>query len=435
MTGKDTIFALATAPGKAGVAIVRISGPASLSALSTFGVAPPPVRYMALRRLEREGDLIDTALVVRFAGGASFTGEEMVELHLHGGRAVVARVLEDLGVLSGFRSAEPGEFTRRALDAGRMDLTEVEGLADLIDAETEAQRRLAVQLADGALSATIAEVRKGAVHALALTEAAIDFADEDDAPEDVSDEVGIVLTSVDAALRRLVDGARRGEKVREGFRVALVGAPNVGKSTLLNAISGREAAITSPHAGTTRDAIEVACDIGGLPVVFVDLAGLREASDEVEAEGVRRARRIAEEADLRLFLVGPELEEVDDGVECREGDIVVRTKADIPLPRDLELTSDFHISARDYVGVGDLLAEIGRRLEGRVIGFAAASRSRHSERLAKALEKIGEARSAEEGEVRSLVIREAVRYLDEIVGIVDVEDVLGEIFSRFCMGK
>lgn len=435
MTGKDTIFALATAPGKAGVAIVRVSGPAAVSSLAAFGVAPPPARYMALRRLEREGDLIDTALVVRFAEGASFTGEEMVELHLHGGRAVIARVLEELGALSGFRSAEPGEFTRRALDAGRMDLTEVEGLADLIDAETEAQRRLAAQLADGALSATIAEVRKGAVHALALTEAAIDFADEDDAPEDVSDEVAGILAGVDAALRRLVDGARRGEKVRDGFRVALVGAPNVGKSTLLNAIAGREAAITSPHAGTTRDAIEVACDIGGLPVVFVDLAGLRDAYDEVEAEGVRRARRFAEEADLRLFLFGPETKEIDDSVGCRKDDIIVRTKADLPEQGQFAGTADFSICAPDYIGVGDLLAEIGRRLEGRVVGFAAASRSRHSERLAKALERIGAAQTARDGEVRSLVIREAVRYLDEIVGIVDVEEVLGEIFSRFCMGK
>lgn len=435
MTGKDTIFALATAPGKAGVAIVRISGPEAVSSLTEFGAAPPPPRFMALRRLEREGELIDTALVVRFAEGASFTGEEMVELHVHGGRAVIASVLEALGVLPGFRLAEPGEFTRRALDAGRMDLTEVEGLADLIDAETEAQRRLAVQLADGALSATIAEVRTSAVHALALTEASIDFADEDDAPEDVADEVVRVLASIDAALGQLLDSARRGEKVRDGFRVALVGAPNVGKSTLINAIAGREVAITSPHAGTTRDAIEAACDIAGLPVVFVDLAGLREASDEVEAEGVRRARRLAEEADLRLFLVAPDDYEIDSSVGFREGDIVVRTKVDVAGVSQSRDSSEFDISAPKYIGVGDLLTEIGRRLEGRVVGFAAASRSRHKERLQMALESVRAAQSVEIGEVRSLVIRDAVRYLDEIVGIVDVEEVLGEIFSRFCMGK
>lgn len=430
MSVRDTIFALATAPGKAGVAVVRLSGPQAGAAPGAFGAAPTQPRRMALRRLERHGELIDMALVVWFEAGASFTGEEMAEFHLHGGRAVVARMLDELATLEGLRLAEPGEFTRRALEAGRLDLTEVEGLADLIDAETEAQRRLAAQLVDGSLSHSISEIRRAAVHALALTEASIDFADEDDAPEDVTEDVLRELGAMEAALRRLVDGSKAGERVREGFRVALVGAPNVGKSSLLNAIAGREAAITSPIAGTTRDAIEVACDIAGLPVVFVDLAGLRQAEDEIEAEGVSRAVRFAGDADLRLFLRGPEVDDPPGSVAFREGDLWVWTKSDVSAG-----DADFQVCAPRYEGIPSLLTEIGHRLGERVKGSAAASRSRHTRRLSGALSSVQRAKTLQEGELRSLCIREAVRSLDEIVGIVDVEDVLGEIFSRFCMGK
>lgn len=426
----DTIYSQATAPGKAGVAIVRISGPGAIEALTAIAGPPPEPRYLALRRLRDQEEVIDDALVVRFDPGASFTGEAVAELHLHGGVAVVARTLAALSRQPGLRPASAGEFTRRALDAGRLDLTQVEGLADLIDAETEAQRRVAVAISTGSLSATVEKLRASAIEALALVEASIDFADEDDAPEDVAAEVGERIGYMMRELTALVGVTKVGERIRDGFRVALVGAPNVGKSSLLNAISGKEAAIESPIAGTTRDVIEVACDIGGLPVTFVDMAGLRASDNAVEAEGVRRAFRVAEDADLRLFLSSPDVAAVDANGLFREGDLTVWTKSDLGAG-----IADLSVSSLSRDGLTELLDEIAERLRSRAMASVSASRSRQTIIMSKAIDDLSHVAPGEALEIASANFRAVIDRLDELIGVVGTEDVLGEIFSRFCMGK
>lgn len=427
---RETIFALATAPGRAGVAIVRVSGPAAAAAAREMSGELAAPRMLVVRRIMDGEELLDVGMVVWFAEGASYTGEEMVEFHLHGGRAVVARVLDALAGRSGFRAAAAGEFTRRALDAGRMDLTQVEGLADLIDAETEAQRKFALRVAGGALADAVKSMRDQAIRILALIEASIDFADEEDAPDDVSAEVAAGADALLGDLMRLTSVARAGERLREGYRVAIVGAPNVGKSSLLNAIAGREAAITSPIAGTTRDVIEVACEIEGLPVVFIDTAGLRETQDLVESEGVSRAREVSRAADLRIFLDAPDVSEaVDDDLQ-RTGDLSVWAKADLSSG-----PGDYAVSAKTYEGVPALLKGVADRLQPKAMGSMIASRQRQYQRLVGSGEDVKAAIGAQSMEIAAENIRLAVRQLDEIIGIVDVEDVLDEIFSRFCIGK
>ncbi|MGH1446043.1 MAG: tRNA uridine-5-carboxymethylaminomethyl(34) synthesis GTPase MnmE, partial [Cognatishimia sp.] len=321
----DTVFALATAPGKAGVAVVRVSGPAVADvAAALFGELPAP-RMASLKVLcDAGGVRLDQALVLYFEQGRSFTGEEVLEFHLHGSIAVVNRVLRVLGDLNGLRLAEAGEFTRRALENGCLDLAQVEGLADLIDAETEAQRRQALRVLSGDLGKVAERWRSDLIRAAALIEATIDFADED-VPVDVTPEVEALLNGVLSVLAKEISGVETAERIRTGFEVAIVGAPNVGKSTLLNALAGREAAITSEFAGTTRDVIEVRMDLSGLPVTLLDTAGLRDTDDHVEGIGIERAKERAVAADLRVFLI-------EDGqspdFEPLAGDIVVAAKAD-----------------------------------------------------------------------------------------------------------
>ena len=427
---RETIFALATAPGRAGVAIVRVSGPAAAAAAQEMSGELAAPRMLVVRRIMDGEELLDVGMVVWFAEGASYTGEEMVEFHLHGGRAVVARVLGALAARSGFRAAAAGEFTRRALDAGRMDLTQVEGLADLVDAETEAQRKLALRVAGGALADAVKSMRDQAIRILALIEASIDFADEEDAPDDVSAEVAAGAEALLGDLMRLTSVAKAGERLREGYRVAIVGAPNVGKSSLLNAIAGREAAITSPIAGTTRDVIEVACEIEGLPVVFIDTAGLRETQDVVESEGVSRAREVSRAADLRIFLEAPDVSVAVDEDLRREGDLSVWAKSDL-----LSGTGDYAVSAKTYEGVPALLKGVADSLQPKAIGSLIVSRQRHYQKLVAAGERVEAATSGHSMEISAENMRLAVLQLDEIIGIVDVEDVLDEVFSRFCIGK
>lgn len=423
----DTIFALASAPGAAGVAVVRISGVAAFSAAERLAGALPDARRAALRVVrDRDGAVLDEALVLRFDAGASFTGEDVVELQLHGSPAVVSAVLGELGRMDGLRQAEAGEFTRRALENGRLDLAQVEGLADLIEAETEAQRRQAMRVLSGRLGEMAEGWRRDLVRAAALVEATIDFADED-VPVDVMPEVSELLGRVLVSLEAEQNGVRVAERVRQGFEVAILGAPNVGKSTLLNALAGRDAAITSEIAGTTRDVIEVRMDLGGLPVTFLDTAGLRETEDFVEKLGIQRARERAEGADLRVLLTDGE--DLPD-VEVTPGDIVLRSKSD--------LSQQGGISGKTGEGVSDLVERIRAELANRASVIGTATRDRHRAAMEVAG---GHLRAAvamgpdAEADFVAEEIRTAVRALDSLVGRVDVENLLDEIFSSFCIGK
>ncbi|SFS19783.1 tRNA uridine-5-carboxymethylaminomethyl(34) synthesis GTPase MnmE [Yoonia litorea] len=425
----DTIFALATAQGRAGVAVVRISGPAAADSVARLCTNVPERRGVRKLR-DAEGALLDEALVLTFAAGHSFTGETVIELHLHGSPAVVQAVLRELGNMPDLRQAEAGEFTRRALENGRLDLAEVEGLADLIDAETESQRRQAIRVFSGALGALAGEWREKLIRAAALLEATIDFADEE-VPVDVFPEVTALLTNVSAAMKREAEGVQIAERVRDGFEVAIIGAPNAGKSTLLNRLAGRDVAITSEIAGTTRDVIEVRMDLGGLPVTMLDTAGLRETEDVVEGLGVARARERAEQADLRVYLLSPgETRPAASG----EDDIVVWGKA------DLGASETPRVSGQTGEGVDELIENIRKRLETKVGMIGVAMRERHRTAMLRAIGHMDDAQSmmvAEAGlaDIIAEELRSAIRAVDSIVGRVDVEQVLGEIFSSFCIGK
>ncbi|MGH1355151.1 MAG: tRNA uridine-5-carboxymethylaminomethyl(34) synthesis GTPase MnmE [Thalassovita sp.] len=427
----DTIFALATAHGKAGVAVIRISGPlAHVAGQALAGDLPPP-RRAGLRLLrDSDGVRLDEALVLVFEDERSFTGEPVVELQLHGSTAVVSAVLRVLSETKGLRQAEPGEFTRRALENGRLDLAQVEGLSDLIEAETEAQRRQALRVLSGDLGDRAEEWRRDLIRAAALLEATIDFADEE-VPTDVSPEVSTLMQGVLASLQHEITGVSSAERVRTGFEVAIVGAPNVGKSTLLNALAGRDAAITSEFAGTTRDVIEVRMDLGGLPVTLLDTAGLRETKDKVEEIGIARARERAGLADLRVFLVQGD-ETPDFAPE--HGDIVLKAKADL-----LDDKSGA-VSGASGEGVQNLIEEVTARLSERAASIGVATRERHRIAMLRAVESLQEAErlalfGEEMTDLAAEELRTGVRALDSLVGRVDVENVLDEIFSSFCLGK
>ena len=427
----DTIYALATARGRSGLAVVRVSGPAAFAAGAALCGSLPDARVAGLRRLSWGGELLDEALVLSFAKGASFTAEAVVELHCHGGPAVVGAVLRALADQPGLRLAEPGEFTRRALENGVLDLAQVEGLADLIDAETEAQRRQAVRVLSGSVGQKVDGWRRDLIRAGALLEATIDFADED-VPVDVSPEVLGLIDGLMADLGHEAAGVQAAERIREGFEVAIVGAPNAGKSTLLNQLAGREAAITSEIAGTTRDVIEVRMEIAGLPVTFLDTAGLRDTEDRLEQAGIDRALSRAQAADLRLFLSDgsdvPGLEPVGD-------DLVVVGKSDT-----ISSGSGLAVSGKTGQGVPELMARIGEILGQRVGSAGALVRERHRVAVTTAIAALAESRAEvvrddSRVELAAEHLRQAVRALDALVGRVDVDDLLGEIFASFCIGK
>ena len=426
----DTIFALATAQGKAGVAVVRVSGPAAFDACLSIAGAMPDMRQSSLRRLKAaDGTHLDEALVLTFPAGQSFTGENVVEFQLHGSIAVVRAVLSELGRLEGLRLAEPGEFTRRALENERLDLAQIEGLADLIEAESEAQRRQALRVLEGKLGDKAEGWRRDLIRASALIEATIDFADEE-VPENVFPEVLELLSKVETQLKEEAEGAKVAERIREGFEIAIVGAPNAGKSTLLNMLAGREAAITSEYAGTTRDVIEVRMDLNGLPVTLLDTAGLRETDDPVEGIGIDRAIQRAGQADLRVFLLSDEPLPMSPEPE----DIVLRGKADVFMG------DGPGVSGKTGEGVSELVQSISTILSERALGVKTAIRERHRSAIEQGLSRIYDARQSiargsEFSDIAAEDLRSVVRSLDSLVGRVDVEHLLDEIFSSFCLGK
>lgn len=443
-----TIYALATAPGRSGVAVVRISGPQAGSALAALtGRTPPAPRRAVLTKLRdpRTGDALDDALVLRFTAPASFTGEDVVELHLHGGRAVVTGVIEALATLPGLRLAEPGEFTRRAFENGKLDLTEAEAVADLIDAETTAQRRQALRQMEGALGKLYDGWRERLTRALAHIEADIDFA-EDDLPGGVADAVRPVIAGLANEIATHLDDGGRGERLREGLHIAIVGAPNAGKSSLLNALARRDAAIVSARAGTTRDIIEVHLDLGGYPVVLADTAGLREAAaDEVEEEGIRRARDRAARADVKVAVFDattlPDLDPATLGLIDADT-VVVFNKTDLAtdgnLRPDLSLVlAPILVSAHTGAGLKALEEKLTVFSADRLaIGSAPSlTRARHRAALMECRESLLRALDAPLPELVAEDVRLASRALGRITGRVDVEDLLDVIFRDFCIGK
>lgn len=437
MLSSDTIFAPATGYGRTAVAVVRISGPQAGPALSALIRAPlPAARRLSLRVLREPEteEILDHALVAWLPGPGTATGEDMAELHLHGGPAVRAAVLRSLGNLPGLVMAEPGAFTRRAFLHGRMDLTAVEGLADLIEAETEAQRRQAVRQLDGALGRAVEGWRTMLLDVLAGTEAALDFSDEGDVDDEALTNSGrAAAAQVRDQIRAALADGRRGERLRDGFTVVLAGAPNAGKSTLLNALARRDAAIVSAIPGTTRDAIEVRCDLGGLPVLLVDTAGLRDSSDAIEAEGVARSRRRMDEADLVLWLREP------GGVAppaLSVPVIIVATKSDLAGAGTDE---GLAISAASGFGLERLLSEVERHAEVSLgAGDALVTRERQRlalERCAGHLDRAILQGSHLPAELVAEDLRLAVRALGEVAGRVGVEEMLDRLFSSFCIGK
>jgi len=422
----DTIFALSSGSPPAALAVVRISGPRADRALEALAQRLPEPRRASLARLTWGGERLDDALVLRFPGTASATGEDIAELHLHGGRAVVAAVLNALGEMDGLRPAEPGEFTRRAFENGRIDLAEAEGLADLLQAETETQRRAAQALAGGALSRMVEGWQSRLLAQAAALEAVLDFSDEGEVGEAMppgwSAAVSQLAGEMEVALSR-----PPAERLRDGLRVVIAGPPNAGKSSLLNWLAGRQAAITSALAGTTRDLVEAPTSIGGTPFLLVDTAGLRDSEEAVEAIGVDRARSSIAAADLILWLGNPE--EAPD----RSRTILVHSKLDL---QPAEREADLRVSAETGEGMDALVRLLIARGKDLLPGNGeVALNARHRASVALALERLQESGGSGDMLIAAECLRQARESLDSVTGRASVENMLDDLFGRFCIGK
>ena len=438
---EDTILALATGSLHAATALIRISGNAASTTANILGFKLQKQRLASVAILKDGERKLDEALVIFFKGPRSYTGEDVMELHVHGGRAVIEAVINTLQKQGGFRIAEPGEFTKRAVLNGKMDLTKAEGINDLIQAETEAQRVQSFAQIDGALSEIAFGWREKAIKIAAHLEAYIDFPDEE-IPEttltSLGDEMSVLIRDIEKGLN---DG-RRGEILREGFRVAVIGPPNAGKSTLVNWLSKRPVSIISEQPGTTRDVLEASLDLGGYPVIIADTAGLRASTDPIENEGIKRAQEWAKTANSRLILLEPSteagfLERLKPNPEC---DLVVLNKIDL-LPRDLKKEKTLAISLKDEIGLDKLLNGLKKIVSKRMVAQEppVITRTRHREALQSCLNSIKSAKTAlllgEEPEIVAEELRAATKSLGRVVGAVDVEDLLDVVFGDFCIGK
>jgi tRNA modification GTPase len=440
----ETIFALSSAPGRAGVAILRASGDNAVAVYRGLTGREPGAPRVATRvQLSHPvtGDRLDDGLALWFPAPRSYTGESVVEFHVHGGVAVIAAVLDAIGAVPGTRPAEPGEFTRRAFLAGKIDLTGAEGVIDLIDAETDAQRRQALRQASGALGAIYDSWRGRLIRVLAHFEAVLDFPDEE-LPDSLMDQIKSDILLLRSEISQHLDDNRRGERLRQGVRVAIIGPPNAGKSTLMNFLAVRDVAIVSETAGTTRDVIETHLDLEGMPVTLLDTAGVRESLDTIEAEGVRRALRAADEADLKILVLdsskGLELRRVRDHVDSET--IVLWNKVDLgrrAMAPICDPSQEFSVSVHTGEGVDQFLEGLTVKVRD-MLGVGAApllTRSRHRTALAEVRESLDLAQSALLPELCAEDIRLSVRALGRITGSVDVEDLLDVVFRDFCIGK
>ncbi|MEM7650509.1 MAG: tRNA uridine-5-carboxymethylaminomethyl(34) synthesis GTPase MnmE [Pseudomonadota bacterium] len=445
MPDRDTIFALASAPGRAGVAVIRVSGPESWdSALRLTGLKNPKVRMAKLCSLKHEDEVLDNALLLPFKAPASYTGEDVIEYHLHGGRAVVESVLAALFSQKNHRMAEPGEFTRRAFENGKMDLTEAEAVADLIDAETQAQKIQALSQMDGALSNLYQGWSEALKKTLAHLEADIEFPDED-LPEGIAPEV---ISAIENTLEEITDHLqdnRRGERLRDGIQVVIIGAPNAGKSSLINALVQRDVAIISDTAGTTRDVLEAHLDLQGYPVILADTAGLRpdqignEGQDAIEGEGIRRALERAQNADLTILVLDGESDMPDPHTLNLIDDraIVITNKMDVENAQ-LHVEASLPVSVKTQEGLKELLGAISERIKMLMDSASetpSLTRQRHRSHVEDALTSLHRSQQANLPELMAEDVRLAVRALGKITGRVDVEDLLDVIFKDFCIGK
>lgn len=444
MTDNPTIYAVATAPGRAGIAVIRLSGPRTQAALAALGITslpPPRLARLACFHDPRDGGIIDQGLLLWFPAPASFTGEDVAELQVHGSRAVLSALLSALSGLEGVRMAEPGEFARRAFLNGRMDLTEVEGLADLIDAETEAQRRQALRQMRGESGERYNRLRERAVRMLARMEAYIDFPEEE-IPEAVVAQAHADAEALKAEIKGLLAQESAGRRIREGVNIVILGAPNAGKSSLMNALARRDVAIVSAQAGTTRDAIEVHLDIGGYAATLVDTAGLRDSEDPIEQEGIRRARAKGAQADIRLLLFdGQLLPALDASVEAMadESAIVVVSKGDSisgSLPEPLGGRKPLVVSAVTGAGLEHLFSALAAAIY-RLAGEedVIVTRERHKIALEQSVNHLSRFQEQAVLELQCEELRLASACIGRITGQVLVEELLDHIFKEFCIGK
>ena len=434
MKNNDTIFALSTVPGKAGIAIVRLTGPESLTVVEKLTGSTPAYRKAVLRELRYDGETVDTAIVICSALGSSYTGEEMVEFHIHGSLAIVKSLIEVLGDRLGLRNAEPGEFTKRALENDRLDLTQVEGLSNLLNAQTKAQKNQSLMLLSGRLGGKVSQWRERLLSSISLIEIMIDFSDQD-VPRNTVQQVKDIVRVLKIELKLELNGYKKAAIIRDGYDVAIIGKPNVGKSSLLNFLAGTDKAIVSDQEGTTRDIIELSIDLNGYAVKFFDTAGLQDTEDEVEKIGIMKTRKRARDSNIRMFLLNPG-DTIDDFKDIsKKGDLFFCCKSDIQVyyPYD-------GISSKTGAGVKGMLEHIEKKLQNHASYSSVLTNERHRVAGKKTLRlmEAAERHLAMDNcqiEIVAEEIRSAIVEIDLLVGKISVEDMLGRIFSSFCIGK